>query len=395
VKSNLRNFITEIEPLLPTYGKEELTEKSITLLSLAGGLGANLNKDTLKELSGLVINMNSYYSNLIEGNRTTPLEIEKAMAERFSKDPDLRGKEYEHIAHIKVQKKIDELLLQDMNFDICTIDFIRNIHKEFYESIPEEFRKIKDSNGNPFNIIPGKLREFDVKVGRHIPPSSEHIEVFLNKFCTKYATNKLNGTDRLIAAAASHHRLEWIHPFPDGNGRTARLFTHAYLLKSGLNKNDLWSISRGFARNREKYYAMLSNADEQRLNDYDGRGNLSDKRLFEFCEYFIDLAIDQIKFMSNLFDFANLFERIRKYIENESDLKSASFTILKEALINGKIRRGDIPKLTAMPERTARRELKKLLDRGLLKSETPKSAVKPAFPAEVLEFYFPRLYPLN
>lgn len=391
----MENFITEIEPLLPEYGKDKLAERCITLLSLAGGLGVNLNKDILKEISGLVINMNSYYSNLIEGNRTTPLEIEKAMSERFSEDPALRGKEYEHIAHIKVQKKIDKLLLDDKNFDICTIEFIRNIHKEFYENIPEEYRIIKDPNGNPFSIIPGKFREFDVIVGRHIPPSSKHIVDFLNKFCAKYATDKLSGTDRLIAAAASHHRLEWIHPFPDGNGRTARLFTHAYLLKSGVSNNDLWSISRGFARNREKYYAMLSNADEKRLNDYDGRGNLSDKRLYEFCMYFLELAIDQVEFMSNLFDFTNLFDRIRKYIENETDLKPASFTILKEALIYGKLRRGDIPKLTGMPERTARRELKKLLDKGLLKSDTPKSAVKPAFPAEILEFYFPRLYPIN
>lgn len=391
----MRNFVTEIEPLLPVYGKDKLTEKSITLLSLEGGLGANLNKETLKEVSGLVINMNSYYSNLIEGNKTTPLEIERAMAEKFSKDPVLKGKEYEHIAHIEVQKKIDELLSHNKNFDICTIDFIRSIHKEFYERIPEEFRKIKDPNGNQFNIIPGKIRDFNVKVGGYIPPSFEHIEDYLNKFCEKYSTDKLSGTDRLIAAAASHHRLEWIHPFPDGNGRTARLFTHAYLMKIGVNKNDLWSISRGFARNREKYYAMLSNADEKRLNDYDGRGNLSDKRLYEFCEYFIELAIDQVEFMSSLFDFKNLFARIKKYIEADTELKPASFTILKEVLLSGKLRRGDIPNLTVMPERTARRELKKLLDRGLLKSDTPKSAIKPAFPAEVLEFYFPRLYPIN
>lgn len=278
----MRKFVTEIEPLLPEYGKDKLTEKSISLLSKAGGLGVNLSKDTLKEISGLVVNMNSYYSNLIEGNRTTPLEIERAMAERYSKDPELRDKEYEHVAHIEVQKLIDKLLFENKDFEICTADFIRRIHREFYERIPDESRKIKDPNGRMFIITPGKLREFDVRVGNHVPPSFDHIEDLLNKFCKVYAPDKLSGTDRLIAAAASHHRLEWIHPFPDGNGRTARLFTHAYLLKTGVNRNDLWSISRGFARSREKYYAMLSNADEKRLNDYDGRGNLSDRRLSEF-----------------------------------------------------------------------------------------------------------------
>lgn len=391
----MRNFITEIEPLLPDYGKDKLTEKCITLLSLTGGLGVNLSKDSLEEISSLVINMNSYYSNLIEGNKTTPLEIERAIAEKLSKNPELRSKEYEHIAHIEVQRLIDDLLLNDRNFDISSVDFICSIHKEYYERIPEEFRNIKDPNGKLIEIIPGKFREFDVKVGNHIPPSFEHIEDYLNRFCSGYSPEKLNGTERIIAAAASHHRLEWIHPFPDGNGRTARLFTHAYLLKTGVNKNDLWSISRGFARNREKYYAMLSNADETRLNDYDGRGNLSDKRLSEFCDYFLDLAIDQVEFMSNLFDFKNLFERIRKFIENDIELKPVSFTILKEALINGKLRRGEISKLTSMSERTARRELKKLLEKGLIKSDTSKSPIKPAFPVKVLEFYFPRLYPQN
>lgn len=391
----MRKFVTEIEPLLPEYGKDKLTEKSISVLSKAGGLGVNLSNDTLKEISGLVVNMNSYYSNLIEGNRTTPLEIERAMAERFSKDPEQRNKEYEHFAHIEVQKLIDKLLSENKDLEICTVEFICRIHKEFYERIPGEFRKIKDPNGKVFRIVPGKLREFDVKVGSHIPPSFGEIEDLLSKFCKGYAPEKLGGTERLIAAAASHHRLEWIHPFPDGNGRTARLFTHAYLIKAGVNRNDLWSISRGFARKREKYYAMLSNADEKRLNDYDGRGNLSDRRLSEFCEYFLDLAIDQIEFMSELFDFKDLFERIKKYTENETDLKPASFIILKEVFINGKVKRGDIPKLISLPERSARRELKKLLDKGLLKSDTPKSPVKPAFPVKVLEYFFPKLYPVN
>lgn len=99
--------------------------------------------------------------------------------------------------------------------------------------------------------------------------------------------------------------------------------------------------------------------------------------------------------MSELFDFKNLFERIKKYTENETDLKPASFTILKEVFINGSMRRGEIPKLISLPERSARRELKKLLDKGLLKSDTPKSPVKPAFPVKVLEYFFPRLYPVN
>lgn len=391
----MTDYISEIEPLFPSSYYKELSEKSLKIVSLSGGLGINLNIDTLHEISKLVINMNSYYSNLIEGNNTTPLEIEKAIANKLSKDPEKRSKEYEHIAHIKVQEIINRKLINEPELNICSIDFICFLHYELYNRIPEEFRKVKDINGNEVELIPGKLRDTDVKVGNHYPPSHLHIKEFLERFCNAYKPEKLSGIDKIIAAAASHHRLTWIHPFLDGNGRTARLFTHAFLIKAGVNTKNLWSVSRGFARGLNNYYAYLANADELRLNDSDGRGNLSDKRLGEFCNYFFDISIDQIEFMCSLFDFKNLFGRMKKYVASDDNLKDECFNILKEAFINGKLKRGDIPQITGLPERTARRELNKLLDKGLLKSDTLKSPVKPGFPVFVLEYYFPKLYPIT
>ncbi|MBZ0204019.1 MAG: Fic family protein [Ignavibacteria bacterium] len=389
----MKNFIEEIEPTFPLTGQKELEEKCLKVVSLSGGLGNNLSSVTLSEISSLVVNMNSYYSNLIEGNKTTPADIERVMLNKLSKDPFLRSKEYEHKAHIEVQRLIEGLLFSDKNFDICTVDFICSIHREFYERIPKEFRRIKDPGGNMIELIPGELRKFDVKVGSHIPPSFEMISEFLEKFCSSYKLDEYSGINKLIAAGASHHRLSWVHPFPDGNGRTSRLFTHAYLIKAGINSKNLWSISRGFARNLSSYYSMLSNADETRLNDFDGRGNLSDKRLSEFCDYFLNLTIDQIEFMASLFEFDNILKRIKKYVESNIDLKPESFLILKETFISGILKRGEVLALTGLPERTARRELRKLLDLGLLKSDTPKGPLKAGFPVYVLEYYFPRLYP--
>jgi Fic family protein len=79
--------------------------------------------------------------------------------------------------------------------------------------------------------------------------------------------------DRALADdAAAHHRLLWIHPFYDGNGRVARLFVHAYLRDIGVGSS-LWSVSRGLARNVAQYQALLMAADQQRDNDWDGPGN--------------------------------------------------------------------------------------------------------------------------
>jgi len=73
-------------------------------------------------------------------------------------------------------------------------------------------------------IVPGSIRNRDVKVGNHIAPSADKLDSMMNEF--EYLYNKsLTSSDaiKLIHILSSHHRLMWIHPFLDGNGRTARL----------------------------------------------------------------------------------------------------------------------------------------------------------------------------
>ncbi len=389
------NKISEIEPFFPEFNKKELERKAIELVKFSSALGASMPDDTAKQIAELVRMMNSYYSNLIEGNRTTPREIEKALAENFSGDPDKKEKELEHVAHIKVQDEIDIFLNENDPDKICTVHFIKWIHKEFYRHLPKEYRIVKRPDGSVTSVIPGELRKEDVKVGMHVPPSYESVEEFLERFFEAYQLNSLEAIDKIIASAASHHRLAWIHPFLDGNGRVSRLFTYAYMNKAGINPKGLWAISRGFARNLKNYYGYLARADEGRQNDFDGRGNLSDRGLGEFCNYFFDTAIDQTGFMSSLFDLENILARIKKYVDFNIDLPAETFGLLKEAFMMGEIKRGDVPKITGLPERTARRILQPLLKKKLLTSDTPKSALKISFPIDAAEYYFPRLFPVE
>ena len=67
--------------------------------------------------------------------------------------------------------------------------------------------------------------------------------------------------------------------------------------------------------------------------------------------------------------------------------------LLEEALIRGEFERGDIARITGLPERTARRVLTSVIDLGLLGSETPKGRVSLRFPSHALEEVFPLLYP--
>ena len=114
--------------------------------------------------------------------------------------------------------------------------------------------------------------------GYHDPPSQEVLQALLKRFAECYAPEQHHGVLKLVAAAAAHHRLMWIHPFLDGNGRVARHFTQASLHRIPLQGLGLWSVSRGLARRYVEYKAALSRADAPRRNDLDGRGNLSKRK---------------------------------------------------------------------------------------------------------------------
>jgi len=201
---------------------------------------------------------------------------------------------------------------------------------------------------------------------------------------------------RIIAMAAAHHRFNYIHPFPDGNGRVSRLMSHAMAWHADIAAHGLWSISRGLARgleSRTEYKQMMDFADSPRQDDLDGRGNLSERALIEFVTWFLRIAIDQVRFMSELFDLDNLARRIRALVTRDDRFRPAAAALLEQTLVRGEIERGEASRITGLPVRTAQRLLNELVSEGLLASSTPKGPVSVRFPAHTLEELFPRLYP--
>ncbi|HMX46775.1 MAG TPA: hypothetical protein PKC93_12550, partial [Candidatus Obscuribacter sp.] len=142
-----------------------------------------------------------------------------------------------------------------------------------------------------------------------------------------------------------------------------------------------------------EYKQMMDLADSPRAGDLDGRGNLSQRALLEFTEWFLKVCLDQITFMSSLFSLDTLGQRLSIYVERTEDLKPESQDLLMEALIRGEVPRGDVPRITRLPERSARRVLNSLIAHGLLRSDTPKGSLNLSFPVAALERLFPRLYP--
>lgn len=390
-----------MEPMFPGESSG-LVDLAMEVFRKSASLDDLLHPIVRKEVTRLLRHINSYYSNRIEGEHTTPADIERAVKKEYSRDEKKKRLQLLSVAHIEVQDLIDKWLVDSPELKICSKDFICSIHREFYERVPDIFLKIHDPvTGDTIRMVPGEIRDREVEIGNHLTPKADTLELFFERFENTYAPDKLIGHKKLIAAPASHHRITWIHPFLDGNGRVSRLFSYAYMKKVKLESLGLWTISRGLARRSEDYRQFLAVADASRKGDFDGRGNLSEQGLSRFCEFFFKIADDQISFMKELLQLEKLRDRIvgyvnmrsEKMIPDEKPLRPEAKYVLAEIMMRGKIARGEVKRISGLAERTARDLTSQLESEELIKSDTHRSPLRFHIPSKVVGYYFPSLYP--
>ena len=383
-----------MEPMLIAEGsryRTGLTDLAVELAARSTGLSRGLPQGVHAALGTLVRAMNCYYSNLIEGHDTHPVEIERALNGDYSADSERRNLQLEAAAHMTVQGWIDEGGVEGRS---ATAGAIMEIHRRFCEQLPEALLWVEEPDTKErLRVIPGTLRERHVRVGRHVPVSPGAVPRFLERFEAAYGN--LGMADSILASAAAHHRLLWIHPFLDGNGRVARLMSHA-MLRDVLDTGGVWSIARGLARNVADYKACLAACDLPRRNDLDGRGNLSAEALVEFTRFFLRVCIDQVTFMEALIAPARLRNRILIWVEEEvraGALPPKSGAVIEAILFRGELLRGDVAAILGTRERQARRVTSVLLGREILVSESSRAPLRLAFPARLASRWMPGLFP--
>ena len=382
------------EPLMVSEGspaRAGLNDLALDLAEKSAAFRSSLPASVAEALADLVRSMNCYYSNLIEGHDTHPVDIERALRNDYSADPRKRDLQLEAKAHVAVQKWIDDGGMAEPPMAPASII---ELHRRFCELLPPELLFVENKDtGERIPVVPGELRRRYVKVWNHVPVSPGAVPRFLERMHTAYS---LPGRiEPILASACAHHRLLWVHPFLDGNGRVARLMSYA-MLRKALDTRGLWSVARGLARQETTYKEHLAACDAPRQGDRDGRGTLSEAALAAFAGFFLRTCIDQVEFMESLMQPDRLRDRILIWAEEEmraGALPPKSDIVLRAVLYQGQIERGEVETLLGTSDRTARRITSALLEAGALSSPSTRAPLKLAFPAKFAGRWMPGLFP--
>ena len=384
--------IHQFEPLLPSEARQapllvkahDLSQRAVTLARTR----------VPPELRSLLRSMNSYYTNRIEGQHTQPHEIDRALRQDFSRNADLAARQRLAVAHILAEAELETRYAGDAGaLALYGADAVQDLHRELFQRLPASDLVTPEGEA----IVPGALRQREVRVGAHVAPAHGSVPAFLTRWADFYRGVR-RGEAALLGMAAAHQRLGWIHPFVDGNGRVMRLHTHTLLHALGYT-GGLWSPLRGFARSTDRYYGLLAEADAARRGDLDGRGNLSEQALVAWIDYVLDICLDQTHFMAGLLDFDNLKDRLEACLIHEatvlkSGVRQESLRALHYLFLsNEEMTRGEFKSMLGLGDRNATDAVGALVKRGLLKSDSPQGKVRFGLPQHALRFLFPRLWP--
>ena len=385
-----------LEPVWPSPGfPASILRTAETLSFRAGKLTGLIPENTALRIGGLMRITNSYYSNLIEGQFTEPATLSARLPRRDSKELRELAE-----SHIGVQELLERAVRRPKSIEapwgvFFAPSFVSVIHRRLFAGASDEDLRLSDGR----LIVPGQLRdtaERNVLVGDHAAPAWESVTPMLKRLQHVYG-GQPDLTSRILSSLAYHHRFAFVHPFEDGNGRVVRMITHLQLMRLGL-ASPLWSISRGLARKQDEYYGRLRAADQPRRGDLDGRGQLTQRGLFEFVEFMLQICIDQMEYVEQAMGLVTLRQRLERVIGLEgrfveSGVKQEMAKAVHILLTQGEIARADFKVFSGLHDRVASDQLKKLIDMGVVEAPSAKSrSIFPGLPVWFAQMIFPDLH---
>jgi len=385
-----------LEPLLPSEGRypPSLLASAERLPFLAGKLSSLLPAETTERLGRLLRVTNTYYTNLIEGQHTEPATL--AANSRRKGQKELKQLSVEHMHAQAGLEAVISLRMAKLRWsDMFAPALVERVHQRLFKGVSEDERRLEDGSF----LHPGQMRSVCgrfIKVGGHTAPAPDSVDAMMKRMQERYGQATDQRT-RIVCAMAYHHRMAFVHPFADGNGRVVRMLTHLQLHYLGMSA-PLWSLSRGLARRQDEYCQRLSSADKPRRGDLDGRGQLSEKALCEFIEFMLDVCLDQMKYMEEMISVHTLRNRIEVALKaapqfQQAGIKQECARALHILLTQGEVTRSDFKVYTGLGLRTATEQLSKLIDLKLIDAPSQKSRqIYPGLPIWFADWIFPDLH---
>ncbi len=216
---------------------------------------AQLKGDWIKDMQSAALILEAHHSTHIEGTELTLSEAQNILAGKTVKGvrPDDRQ---ELLNYKDAIDFVSEYL--DRKSEI-TEEIIKDIHRIL----------VKDVRGG--SLEPGSYRKVQNYVANSMtgeiiykPPASDEVPVLMKEFVEWL--NEEKDISAILIAGVAQHRFVDIHPFLDGNGRTARLLCTLILYQNGYDFKRLFSLSEYYDKNRREYYDAIQKVRESGLD---------------------------------------------------------------------------------------------------------------------------------
>jgi len=218
-------------------------------------LNIPIRPDYHRQLLTVSLNKGALATTAIEGNTLTEEELAQILSGKdLASSKKYQQREVENI--INAFNIILKELVREKSATVISPALIKRFNGMVGKNIGEAF------NGNP-----GQLRRRNVTVGAYRPPSFEGVEDLVKKLCDWlmrefHYGHEQNFDEAVIEAIVTHVYIAWIHPFLDGNGRTARLLEFYLLLRAGVPSIASHILSNHYNNTRTEYYRQLQHASE-------------------------------------------------------------------------------------------------------------------------------------
>ncbi len=318
---------------------------ALTRIERARGFleAAQLSKTWIKGMQSRALLLEAHHTTHIEGTHLTLAQAEKLLAGKPVRDADPNDKK----ELLNYRKAFDLVAGYLGSGEPITEGLVREIHKKLVlgvrgnKAAPGEYRKIQNY------VVNSRTKEVI-----YTPPSAHEVPIMMRELVGWL--NEEREIHAAIMAGIAQFQLVHIHPFIDGNGRTARLLSTLHLFRTGYDFKKLFTISEYYDRDRPAYYRAIQSVRENDMN------------MTGWIEYFVEGLAVQLK------EVQEKGERVIKQdvLGKEYQLSARQQKALAFIMDNGSFTIQDFEKLCSRTtRRTLQRELKGMVDGGLLKQE--------------------------